>query len=260
MAGAVARCLLRERMLEPENVLASARTTTTLDRLADLGIPAENTFANDNVSLVRRSDILVLGVKPQMASDVLSRIADDFDPSRHLLVSLLAGVTASQHADALGQPNARIIRVIPTMAAQIGQSCSLVVAGDYATSADVAWLTRMLEACGSVEVLDSEPQLDIATAVLLPTFTMVALEALADAAVLEGLPRPLARRLAARSVHSAASLALHSKDHPAALRNAAESPGGVTIRATRELEQGGYRAAIMNAISVATDRSRELGK
>jgi pyrroline-5-carboxylate reductase len=96
---------------------------------------------------------------------------------------------------------------------------------------------------------------------LLPTFTYLALEAIADAAVLEGLPRAMAQRLAANSVYSAAALALAKPDvHPAALRNSAESPGGVTIRATRELERGGYRASIMNAITEATKRSAELNK
>lgn len=145
------------------------------------------------------------------------------------------------------------------MAARIGASATALVANARASGEDVDSALALMNACGSVEVLPDEKMLDAATAALLPTYTYLALEAIADAAVLEGVPRVIARRLAANSLHSAAALAKSQPDvHPAVLRNTAESPGGVTIRATRELERGGYRDNIMEALAKAAERSREL--
>jgi pyrroline-5-carboxylate reductase len=139
-------------------------------------------------------------------------------------------------------------------------STTTLVAGRRASEEDIARCQDIFRACGAVEVLADEQLLHAATSIALPAFAYIALEALADAAVLEGLPRDIARRLAAAALRSAATMAIEDSDvHPASLRNDVESPGGVTIRATRELERGGYRAAIMNAVAAATARSIELG-
>lgn len=264
MAGAVLERLLDEGVLNPEHVRASARSQASLEHLAvDWNLPRENLLwgADANDKLVRASDVVVLGVKPQMTPAVLSGISTSFDPSRHLLLSLVAGVSTEGHAQALGFPEARIIRAIPSMAARIGQSTTAMVAGANATRADVARAESMISACGFVEVLPDEKMLDAATACLLPNFAYLLLEAVADAAVLEGLPRATAQRLAANSLSSAAALAIASPDvHPGTLRNRAESPGGVTIRATRELERGGFRASVMDAVAEASSRSRELNE
>lgn len=262
MAGAVLERLLHEGLLAPEQVRASARSEASLEHLAvDWNVPRENLLwgPKGNEALVQASDVVVLGVKPRMTPLVLAGIASSFEPSRHLLLSLVAGISTEGHARALGSPEARIVRAIPSMAARIGRSTTAMVAGANATPDDVACAESLIGACGFVEVLPEEDMLDAATACLLPNFAYLLLEALADAAVLEGLPRATAQRLAANSLSSAAALAVESPDvHPGTLRNKAESPGGVTIRATRELERGGFRASAMDAVAEATARSREL--
>lgn len=257
MATAVLSCLLDTSTLSPTHAFASARTRASLDKLGPLGLPPQNLFL-DNNALVAAADIVVLGVKPQMAPAVLQSIGAAFDADRQLLISLVAGISTKNHAAALGC-DARIVRAIPSMAARIGASATALVSNARASSEDVESALALMNACGSVEVLPDEKMLDAATAALLPTYTYLALEAIADAAVLEGVPRVIARRLAANSLHSAAALAKAQPDvHPAVLRNTAESPGGVTIRATRELERGGYRDIIMEALAKASERSREL--
>jgi pyrroline-5-carboxylate reductase len=261
MAGAVLARLIDQRYIAPQQAFASARSRATLQRLDGLRLPPENLLCGPdaNVRLVRAADVVVLGVKPQVARTVLAGLSHVFDPSRHLLVSLVAGMSAENHAESLGHAGARIVRAIPSMAARIGRSTTAMVAGEHARPEDVARATALMELCGFVELLPSEAMLDAATACLLPNYTLLALEAIADAAVLEGLPRATAQRLAANSVYSAAALAAHDPTvHPATLRNSAESPGGVTIRATRELERGGFRASIMDAVAAATGRSKEL--
>jgi pyrroline-5-carboxylate reductase len=260
MAGAILTRIVEQGVVAREDAYASARTRATLDRLDGI-LPEENLLigTDANRKLVLQCDWIVLGVKPQMAAAVLADISPAFHPERHVIISLLAGVSAEKQAAALCCDGARIVRAIPSMAASVGQSCTVMVAGANARADDVDSALMFLEACGSVEILPSESMIDVATAAALPTFAYLALEAIADAAVLEGLPRGVAQRLAAKSLQSAAALAASAADvHPAALRNAAESPAGVTIRATRELERGGYRAAIMNAMAAATARSIEL--
>lgn len=262
MAGAVLARLLDQKLVLPEHVRASARSQASLEHLAvDWNLPRENLLwgKNANEYLVEASDVVVLGVKPQMAPQVLSSISSSFDSSRHLLLSLVAGMSSESHTQALKLPDARVIRAIPSMSARIGKSTTAMVAGEHVTSEDLSCASRLLGACGFVEVLPDEKMLDAATACLLPTFSYLLLEAIADAAVLEGLPRATAQRLAANSVYSSSALALAAPEvHPASLRNSAESPGGVTIRATRELERGGFRASVMNAVAEATSRSKEL--
>lgn len=261
MGRAIITRLVEKNLLQRSNAYASARTGATLEKLRHLGLPQNHLLYGEhaNQRLVQESDVIVLGVKPQVGLDVLTEIAPYFDASRHLLISLLAGMSTANQMKALQKQNARIVRVIPTPAAYIGESCTVAVAGPNVTEQDIQQVTNFFNACGSVEMLDSEQLLDAATACILPVYTYLALEAIADAAVLEGIPRAVARRLAADSVRSAASLAAADPStHPAVVRNNAESPAGVTIRATRELERGGFRASIMNAFAEATQRSKDL--
>lgn len=188
MAGACLSRLMEQGVLSPERTFASARSEASAKRLMAFGLPDQNLMhgPGSNQRLIEACDTIVLGVKPQMAASVLSDVSSAFNPSRHLLVSLVAGMSTQTQAKALGHPEARIVRAIPTMAAAIGESCTAMVAGKCATAEDLAEATQLLEYCGFVEVLPSEASLDAATACVLPTFPYLLIEAIADAAVLEG--------------------------------------------------------------------------
>ena len=93
-----------------------------------------------------------------------------------------------------------------------------------------------------------------------PAYAFLMIDALADAGVRVGLPRAMAITLASQTLLGAAKMVLDTGDHPAKLRDMVTSPGGTAITGVHELERGGLRAALIDAVIAATKRSKELGK
>ena len=213
----------------------------------------------DNRQIVTQSDIIVLAVKPQSLPDLLGEIRPVLQP-RHLVISIAAGITIQQIAEALGSDK-RIIRVMPNTPCLVGASASAYAASAQATPADVQTAERLLASVGrAVQV--PEKLLDAVTGLSGsgPAFVAVMIEALADGGVRMGLPRDLALMLAAQTVLGSAKLLLETGLHPAQLKDMVASPAGTTIAGLQALERGGLRAALMNAVEAATLRAVELGK
>ena len=119
----------------------------------------------------------------------------------------------------------------------------------------------MMATVGEV-VAVPESQIDAVTGVSGsgPAYVYQFIEALSDGGVRVGLPRDVATRLAAQTVLGAASMVLETGQHPGMLKDAVASPGGTTIAGIHQLERGGMRAAVMNAVIAATERSVQLGE
>ena len=211
-----------------------------------------------NVDVPQDCKMLLLAVKPQMMMGVLSEIAPHIT-SDHLVISIAAGVTLAQLAAAL-PVGTRIARVMPNTPALVGASASAFTFNQHATNADVALVSMLFKAVG-VAVPVTENQLDAVTGLSGsgPAYVFVMMEAMADGGVRMGLPRETALALAAQTVLGAATMLLQTGQHPAQLKDAVASPGGTTIAGLHALEQGGFRAAIMDAVQAATERATELG-
>jgi pyrroline-5-carboxylate reductase len=93
-----------------------------------------------------------------------------------------------------------------------------------------------------------------------PAYVAIAIEALADGGVAAGLPRAVASKLALQTVLGTAKLIQESGLHPAELKDRVTSPGGTTIAGLTQLEKGGFRSALIEAVRAATQRSQELGR
>lgn len=195
----------------------------------------------------------VLAVKP---GDALASL-DGLAPRR--VLSIAAGVTTAALEGAL--PDATpVVRAMPNTPALVGQGASAIAGGANAGDHDLDWAEAVLGAVGTV-VRVTEPQLDAVTGLSGsgPAYVFLVAEALIDAGVLVGLPRPVAEALATQTLLGAATL-LASDDRSAAERRAdVTSPGGTTAAGLRALEAGGVRSAVLDAVAAATDRSRELG-
>jgi pyrroline-5-carboxylate reductase len=150
---------------------------------------------------------------------------------------------------------------MPNTPALVGTGASAIAAGSAAGPGDVAWAQGVLGAVGVVEVVP-EALLDAVTGLSGsgPAYVFLVAEALVEAGVLAGLPRPTASRLAFQTLLGAARMVSESADGPEALRAAVTSPGGTTAAGLRELERAGVRAAFLDAVMAATERSRELGR
>ena len=214
-----------------------------------------------------KADMLVLGVKPQDMGTALAEIAPAVDGST-LVVSLAAGVTTAFVEDRL--PSAPpVVRVMTNTPLLVGEAMSAICAGRHADTGHLDAVEELLAPVGRV-VRVPESQLDAVTALSGsgPAYFFYVIDAMIEAGVLVGLPRPLATELvvqtalgSARMLRAGASSGAGGTggEHPALLREAVTSPAGTTAAALRELDRAAVRAAVLDAVEAAWVRSRELG-
>jgi pyrroline-5-carboxylate reductase len=256
MATALAQGWLAAGLAAPERVLASDPLAAAREAFAAAtGVCT----ATENREVVASSDLLVLAVKPQSMRAVLAEVAPVL-AGRHFIVSIAAGVTLRQLGEVLGA-NRRLARVMPNTPCLVGASASGYSLGEAATPEDARLLDRLLNAVGRAFRLP-EPLLDAVTGLSGsgPAFVYVMIEALSDGGVRVGLPRDVATALAAQTVFGAAKMVLETGKHTGELKDMVTSPGGTTIAGLHALERAGLRAALMDAVQAATQRSAELGK
>ncbi|KAG5555829.1 hypothetical protein RHGRI_006469 [Rhododendron griersonianum] len=179
--------------------------------------------------------------------------------SEKLLVSVAAGVKLIDLQDWAG--HSRFIRVIPNTPAAVGEAASVMSLGAAATEDDGELIARLFGAIGKIWKAD-EKLFDAITGLSGsgPAYIYLAIEALADGGVAAGLPRELALGLASQTVLGAASMVSKGGKHPGQLKDDVASPGGTTIAGIHELEKGGFRGILMNAVVAATKRSQEFSK
>ena len=215
---------------------------------------------SSNAEVAKASRILILAVKPQHMEGMLRELATVLTP-QHVVISIAAGVTISRMLQWLGTEDARIVRVMPNTPALVQAGASAFSLGGKATREDALLAFQLFSAVG-IAVETTESQLDAVTGLSGsgPAYAFQIIEALSDAGVRVGLPRAIATQLAAQTLLGAAKMVLETGDHPGVLKDAVTSPGGTTIAGIHELEKGGLRAALMNAVVAATARSVELGK
>jgi pyrroline-5-carboxylate reductase len=175
------------------------------------------------------------------------------------VLSIAAGVTLGRLEAALA-PGTAVVRAMPNTPALVGEGAAAVAAGSAADEDDLAWAERILGAVGKVVRVD-ESLLDAVTGLSGsgPAYVFLVVEAMVEGGVLAGLPRPVAATLATQTLLGAARLLDRSAEGPEALRAAVTSPGGTTAAGLRALESASVRAAFLDAIMAATERSRELG-
>jgi pyrroline-5-carboxylate reductase len=176
------------------------------------------------------------------------------------ILSIAAGVTTATLQEAAGAGTA-VVRAMPNTPAVVGAGASAIAPGPTATAADLDWAQSLLDAVGVV-VRVTEAQLDAVTGLSGsgPGYVFLIAESLIEAGVLMGLTREVAEVLAVQTLRGSAELLHSSDEHAAALRGAVTSPGGTTAAGLHALESGGLRAAILDAVKAATERSRELGR
>jgi len=202
------------------------------------------------------ADGAVLVVKPGDVAEAARAVAE---AGTTRILSVAAGVTARAIEEAAGR-DLPVVRAMPNTPALVRAGAAAISPGSHADADDLAWAEGILGAVGVV-VRVPEKQLDAVTGLSGsgPAYVFVVAEAMAEAGVLAGLPRAEAETLAFETLLGAARLLVESGDSPAALRTAVTSPGGTTAAGLRELERHGVRAAFLEAVSAAAERSRELG-
>ncbi|MFO7281446.1 MAG: pyrroline-5-carboxylate reductase [Thermoanaerobacterales bacterium] len=251
MGGALLAGLLRQGWATPDEVRVVERLPARAEELRaehpgvtvdDAPAPAEGH---------------VIAVKPGDVEDACRALVAAGPPGR--VLSIAAGVTLARLQTALG-PGTPVVRAMPNTPALVGAGVAAVAPGEAAGEADLAWAEEVLGAVGTV-VRVAEPQLDAVTGLSGsgPAYVFLVAEALIEAGVLAGLPRPVSEALATRTLLGAARLLDESREGPAELRAAVTSPGGTTAAGLRALEARAVRSAFLEAVMAATERSRALG-
>lgn len=256
MGSALLRGILESEWGDRKRVVASHPNRKKAAALArELGI---RVFTS-NRDAARAADVIILGVKPQILESVLAEIRDTGLASR-LLVSIAAGFPTQRIEAALGG-DYPVIRVMPNVAAVVRLSATVLCAGRHVKPAHVTEARRIFESIGIVIELP-EYQLDAVTGLSGsgPMYIFQIIEGLSDAGVRVGLSRDVSSALTIQTVLGAARMAEQSKTHPAVLKDLVTSPGGTAIAALHSLERNRLRAILMDAVEVATARSRELGQ
>lgn len=208
--------------------------------------------------LAAECPLIFLAVKPQVVEVAMQSLASGLTDD-HLLVSILAGVTAGR-IESLAGCAARVVRVMPNTPALVGEGAAALAAGSRSTDADLELVEQLFATIGRV-VRCNEGMMDAVTGLSGsgPAYGYLFIEALADGGVAQGLPRDVALQLAAQTLLGAAAMVLGTGEHPGQLKDKVCSPGGTTIEAVRTLEANGFRSAVIEAVAAATRRSKELG-
>lgn len=256
MGEAMIRGLLKAGVVPAEDIFA---TDVRLDRLQQLGKLYGIHTLSDNSLLVKRVDVVILAVKPQIIHSVLKEVAPAVAPKK-LLISVAAGVpTAALRADL--PKGVRLIRVMPNTPALVLEGMTAVAKADGLQKGDLETAEEIFGAVGKVVVLEEEA-LDAVTGLSGsgPAYVALMIEALADGGVKVGLDRLTAMTLAAQTVLGSAKLLIETGAHPGQLKDMVTSPGGTAIAGIAALEEGGVRRTLISAVERATLRSRELGR
>jgi pyrroline-5-carboxylate reductase len=256
MGEALIKGLVGANLIPAEAIHA---TDVRAERLKELDRQYGIQVSSDNAELVRRADIVILAVKPQIMDAVLREIAPVVT-RRKLLISIAAGVSTAR-IRALLSKDTRLIRVMPNTPALVLEGVTAIAKADGLEADDLDTAAEIFSAVGRVVVLGEE-LIDAVTGLSGsgPAYVALVIESLADGGVRMGLDRVTAMTLATQTVLGAAKLLLETGVHPGALKDMVSSPGGTTIAGVAALEEGGIRATFIKAVERATQRSRELGQ
>ncbi|MDY2698803.1 MAG: pyrroline-5-carboxylate reductase, partial [Lachnospiraceae bacterium] len=250
MAGAIIGGIIKHNVCKKEEIIGSDPLEAGRKRVQENhGIQV----TADNTEVVREADIVFLAVKPQYYEGVLDEIRDSVKVGQ-IFISIAPGKTIAWIGEHLGE-TVKLVRTMPNTPALVGEGMTAACANTYVTEEEMEQVLQILSATGKVEVVP-EHLMDVVVGVSgsSPAYVFMFIEAMADAAVAEGMPRDQAYRFAAQSVLGSAKMVLETGKHPGELKDMVCSPGGTTIAAVQELERTGFRSSIMEAMKVCADK------
>lgn len=216
-------------------------------------------IADTTIELVRSTDMILVAVKPNIFSLVMKEVAEYVDDTK-VIISVAAGVTIEAIERDLNA-GVKVIRTMPNTPAFVGMGMTSLSPNKYVTREEVAQATKILEGFSVVEeVPEKMIHGVIGVSGSAPAYVFMFIEAMADAAVLGGMPRDKAYTFAAQAVMGSAKMVMESGMHPGKLKDMVCSPGGTTIEAVAELERTGFRSSVISSIRRCMEKSEEMSK
>ncbi len=210
-----------------------------------------------NLEVVENVEVIILSVKPQYYAEVIAEIKDSLQETQ-IIITIAPGKTLAWLEEQFGKP-VKIVRTMPNTPAMVGAGMTAAVANPYMTEAEIAHVKNILSSFGKVEFVP-EKLMDVVVSVSgsSPAYVYIMIEAMADAAVSGGMPRPQAYQFAAQAVLGSAKMVLETGMHPGALKDMVCSPAGTTIEAVRTLEARSFRSSIIEAMKVCEEKSKSM--
>ena len=252
MSGAILQGILVSKIVSKEKIYVYDISPTVTSRVKAMGVQV----VGSNKELCAKSDIIILGTKPQHAREALSQCEGWLNGKA--LVSIVAGITIKRLQEmVIGKP--RVLRTMPNTPAMVSAGVTIFCRETDLLTEERLVITEVFGVLGTVEWMD-EKLINAAAAISGsgPAYVAMFIEALADGGVKNGLSREVAYRLATRTFFGSAKLLLERGMHPGELKDMVTSPGGTTIEGVEALEKGGMRYAIMDCVNVATEKASKL--
>lgn len=254
MASAMIGGIIKNQVTAPADILASAKTTASREKKKEeLGIA----LTADNREVAAFADVLILAVKPFYYEEVIKEIRDVVSEDT-IVVSIAPGKKLAWMEGLFEKP-LKIVRTMPNTPALVGEGMSCVCGNEKCSSEDVDTVCRIFAGFGKTEIVE-EDMIDVVVGVSgsSPAYVFMFIEAMADAAVADGMPRAQAYRFAAQAVLGSAKMVLETGKHPGELKDMVCSPKGTTIEAVRVLEEKGLRSAVFEAMKACVKKGREV--
>ena len=253
MAGAIMGGIIQKGIFRPEQIIG-ADISEAGRRKAEETYGIEVTEDNRKAAA---AEVLILSVKPQFYADAIAEIRDCIRDDQ-LVITIAPGKTLSWLEEQFGK-RVKIVRTMPNTPALVGEGMTAACVNQYVTEEEKAYALKILDSFGKVELVP-EHLIDAVVAVSgsSPAYVFMFIEAMADAAVAEGMPRTQAYEFAAQAVYGSAKMVLETGKHPGKLKDMVCSPAGTTIEAVRILEKKGFRSAVIEAMRACADVSRRL--
>ena len=251
MAKAMMTGILSKGEIKKEDITASDASKAALETVCErLGITA----APNNTETVKSSDIIIMAIKPIYMEEVVKEISPAV--GEKLIVTLAPGKTLLWLHKTFGR-DVKIIRTMPNTPAMAGEGMAALCKNEFVSDDEMNTVKSIFESFGKAEIVP-ETLMDAVCGVSgsSPAFVFMFIEAMADAAVAEGMPRAQAYKFAAQSVMGSAKLVLETGKHPGELKDMVCSPGGTTIEGVGVLESMGFRASVIEAVRAATEKSK----
>ena len=254
MASAIMGGIIKNQIFQPEEIIASDLSEAVREKAASsLGV----CVTDSNIQVAEEAEVLVFAVKPQYYKDVIEEVRDSIT-TKQIIITIAPGWTLKKLDRMLGQP-LKIVRTMPNTPALVGEGITGVCSNKLVEKEDLEYVLKILNSFGRTEVIP-ESLMDVVVSVSgsSPAYVVMMIEAMADAAVADGMPRQQAYTFAAQAVYGSAKMVLETGKHPGELKDMVCSPAGPTIEAVGVLEKKGFRSAIFECMRACVKKARGL--
>lgn len=254
MASAIMGGIIKNQIIPAEEIIGADLFAPGRERAKkQFGI----NVTDSNKEVVEKAEVIVLSVKPQFYASVIAEIKDEIKENQ-IIITIAPGKTLAWLGEQFGKA-VKIVRTMPNTPAMVGEGMTAACPNEHMTEEEIAYVKALLESFSRVEIIP-ERLMDVVVSVSgsSPAYVFMMIEAMADAAVSGGMPRPQAYQFAAQAVLGSAKMVLDTGKHPGELKDMVCSPAGTTIEAVRTLEELGFRSAIIEAMKVCEEISKNM--